>query len=57
MSIRAKHAVAMLLSAVGVIFFLAMAFKMLPQNQALFWACACFVLCGLVYALPGGADE
>ncbi|HEY7117855.1 MAG TPA: DUF2842 domain-containing protein [Tepidisphaeraceae bacterium] len=57
MSIRAKRAVTVLLGAVGIIFMLAMSFHMLPDNQAMFWACACFVLSGLVWAFPSGADE
>jgi hypothetical protein len=39
---------AIILTTIGIIFFIAMAFRILPSNYALFAGVACFILAGMV---------
>lgn len=43
--------IAIVLSTLGILFFMAMAFKILPQNYATFAGVACFILAGMVKRL------
>ena len=36
-----------ILTTVGILFFIAMAFRLLPSNYALFGGVACFILAGM----------
>ena len=46
-----SNLIAIVLSTLGVLFFMAMAFKILPQNYAIFAGIACFILAGMVKRL------
>lgn len=40
--------IAVVLGTLGVLFFMAMAFSLLPQNLAIFAGIACFIIAGAV---------
>jgi hypothetical protein len=42
------NVIAMVLGTLGVLFFMAMAFKLLPTNLAIFAGIACFIIAGAV---------
>jgi hypothetical protein len=42
------NVIAMVLGTLGVLFFMAMAFKILPTNLAIFAGIACFIIAGAV---------
>lgn len=44
--------IAMLISFVGTLCFLAIAFDILPRNYGTFIGIACYMAAGLVWALP-----
>jgi hypothetical protein len=46
-----------ILSAAGVIFMMAMAFKILPSNVALFISIACFILSGVSWNIIRQQDQ
>ena len=49
--------VAMILGTIGVLFMMAMAFKILPANYAIFAGVACFIVAGAVRRFsPGRSD-
>jgi hypothetical protein len=53
-----KQIIAMSLSAIGIIFFLTIPFKILPENYGTFGGVAFFVLAGLAWAFwPNKKDN
>jgi hypothetical protein len=50
MSRQTAQLVAAIFAAIGTVFFLALAFDILPKNYALFGGVACFSLSGGAYA-------
>ncbi|MEN3333227.1 MAG: hypothetical protein V7641_2592 [Blastocatellia bacterium] len=43
--------IAMILGTLGILFFMAMAFRILPTNLAIFAGIACFIIAGAVKRL------
>jgi hypothetical protein len=52
-----KRTLSLIFSALGVLFMLAMSFTVMPQRYALFAGVGCFVLSGMVWALPSGDEK
>ena len=51
-----KRTISWCFSASGVLFMLALAFPVMPKTYALFFGIACFVLSGLIWALPSRVE-
>ncbi len=58
MAASARQSASRILATVGVLFMLAMAFRVIvPRNVALFLGIACFVVAGLMRRLPGSSGD
>jgi len=49
--------VAMILGTIGVLFMMAMAFRILPANLAIFAGVACFIIAGAVKRFSTGRSD
>ena len=54
-----SQVVAMILGTMGILFIMAMAFKILPANYAIFAGVACFIIAGAVkrFSPPPNRDS